>query len=334
MAKTDNRIGISDMASPRCLMQTRLLPLVVALIAASPLLMPTAHAQEYTRMVERRFDMATASPTVTIDSQFGTVTVTSGDRQVVTVRVELTVEADSREDARRIGEDIAVDVTGTRERVTLRTTFGKTSGSSEKRSMRADVTVSVPKGTRLSVRNRFGATTVSQVMGAVECEAGFGAVTITRCGSVDVRNEFGNTSINGARGETSVVSKNGRVRVWDIQGGRMENRYGDIEISKATAPITVAGQMGSIRATRIAGGSIENAYGSVDVELLPDFSGTIEAHASFGSITSDYDLEPREKRREKSYGPVPQDLIGRVGTGTGSMRIRSNFGDITLRRGN
>lgn len=318
----------TDTASPRTLMHTRLFPLVVALLAASPLL----HAQEFTRTIERRFDIGSLTPVVSIESQFGTLTVTSSDAPVVTVRLDIRVEADDDDEARSIGEGITLDASAANGRVTLRTVFSKQAGAGEKRSMRANMTVTVPKGTRLAARNRFGATTVTQVMGAVHCTAGFGAVTVTRSANVEVRNEFGNTTINGARGTTTVVSKNGKVRVWDIQGGRIESSFGDVEISKATAAVTVDTRMGSIRATRFAGGAITCAYGSVEVELVRDFSGRIEAKTSFGSVSSDFDLAPREAQRAKNFGPESQDLVGRAGGGGALLRVESSFGDVTLRR--
>lgn len=319
----------TDTASPRYVMHTRLLSLVVALLAASPIL----HAQEYTRTIERRFDIGSLTPIVSIETQFGSLTVTSTDDAVVTVRVDIRVEADDDERARSIGEGITLDATAGDGRVSLRTVFSKQAGASEKKSMRANMTVTVPKGTRLAARNRFGSTTITQVMGAVHCTAGFGEVTVSRSANVEVHNEFGNTTINGARGTTTVVSKNGRVRVWDIQGGRIESSFGNVEISKATAAVTVESRMGSIRATRLAGGTITCAYGSVEVELVRDFSGRIEAKTSFGSVSSDFDLAPREGSRVKTFGPESQDLVGRAGGGSAHLRVESSFGDITLRRG-
>ncbi|MBI5646207.1 MAG: DUF4097 family beta strand repeat protein [Ignavibacteriae bacterium] len=292
---------------------------------------PFASAQKFERKVEKHFEVQ-ANPTVRVESKFGPVTIKGTESSIVDVKVHITVEDDDYENAKERAEDVDVVIDGSRNEVRVEVDWDGSRSNSGKQSMNASIVVSVPKRSVLDIANKFGSITVADVEGSVSVQAQFGSIEITRCANVEAKNSFGNTTLGSIKGAFKVESKNGKVRAYDVPGGEISNAFGAIEVSDASGPVSLLGRMGSITAKNIPGGRIQNSYGSTAVSLVRDFTGVIEAKTRFGDVESDYPLQPRNNNRETRYGPTPEDLIGRVGNGSGKLSVLNEFGDITIRK--
>ena len=302
-----------------------------AIVALATVFTLTAAAQKFERKTEKHFDVQ-SNPTVRIDGKFGPITVKGTDANVVDVKVQLRVEEESLAAAKERAEDVDVIIEGSKNEVRVEVDWDGSASDGGKHSMNTIITLTVPRKTVLEIENKFGSTSVTDVEGSVSIEAQFGSIVVTNCTNVETKNAFGGTTLSAIRGTFKVESKNGKVRAFDVPGGEITNAFGAIEISDASGPVSVRGRMGSIAAKNIPGGHIINSYGSTTVSLVRDFSGLIEAKTRFGDVESDYPLQSREKNRETKYGPTPEDLIGRVGSGRGKLTVINEFGDITIRK--
>ena len=302
-----------------------------AVALCSALFSVGALAQKYERNVEKKFTVQ-GNPTVRVEGKFGPITVKGTDADMVDVQVRISVEDDSYDDAKELAEDVDITVEGSKNDVHVEVDWNGSQSSGSKHSLNMSIEVRVPKKTILDIENKFGSISISDVAGSVAVKAQFGSIEATRCSNVDSKNAFGSTTLNVIRGGMKIQSKNGKVRVFNVEGGEISNAFGAIEVSDASAPVMIQGRMGSITAKNIPGGHIVNSYGSTKIWLVRDFSGTIQAKTRFGDIDSDFPLRSRYKNDEARYGPVPEDLVGRVGSGKGKLSVLNEFGDITIRR--
>ena len=313
-------------------MQTRIGNIARAATLVVLLLTATALAQKYERKVEKRFEVQ-PNVSVNIVGKFGPVRVTGHDQNIVEVRVVITADEDSYADAKESADDVDVKIEGSRGSVRVETDFERLLHNNDGRhSLNIAITVTVPKPALVELRNKFGSSHATGVDGSVSLQNEFGSAVVTNCTNVRIVNAFGTTTASAIRGTLSIESKNGKVRAFDVPACRIKNAFGEIDLSDASGLVEIHGSMGAIKAKGIPGGSIANSYGSVVISLEKSFSGTIEAKTKFGSVDSDFPLEPRVKNREKQYGPVPEDLIGRIGSGSGRLRVLNEFGEITIRK--
>jgi hypothetical protein len=291
----------------------------------------TALAQKYERKVEKRIDVQ-PNAAVHIDGKFGPVTVTGADQNVVAVRIVITAEDDSYEEAKKRAEEVEVIIDESHGGVRIATDFSEHRSNKGRQSLNASITVTVPKQAILELRNKFGSSKATGVDGSVSMVNEFGSAVVTNCSNVRMQNAFGSSNASAIRGTLNIESKNGQVRAFDVPACTIRNAFGEIDLSDAHGPVQITGRMGTIKARGIPGGSIENSYGSVSISLERNFSGIIEAKTKFGSVDSDFPLEPRVKRSEKQYGPVPEDLIGRIGNGSARLQVLNEFGEITIKK--
>lgn len=307
-------------------MKTIIITLAVALLAGF-----TASAQEYERTIKESYK-TTDNPAVVIDSRFGSVDVRAGSGNTVNVAVEVTVGAESKEDARKIAEKVRVEVKGNSKKVTVRTALpgGMDEKDGAERNITIDVNVSVPAKSRVAVDSKFGDVDVSGVTGSVAAECDFGSAEIKNCANVRAQFSFGDLSLAAITGSLEAEGKMGKIIAYDIPGGKISSSYGDVEINGVKGSLELTSSMGSMSVRGMRNGSITNSYGSVDIILPASFSGRIEASSSFGSVDSDVELKSGMKKR--SPGDMGDKKYGSVGSGSDRLVIKTSFGDVNIER--
>lgn len=130
----------------------------------------------------------------------------------------------------------------------------------------ADLSVTVPEGTRVVVRTSDGAV---RVAGAV--------------GDVEVRAADGDASVTGAQGAVDVRGADGDVTVRDVAGGvDVEVGDGDVRVSDAGDDVRVRGRDGSAVVDGVRGDAeVRTSDGHLEVR---DVRGSLAARTSDGDV--------------------------------------------------
>jgi hypothetical protein len=243
----------------------------------------------------------------------------SGDR----VEVLATI----RVDPRSVAKDIAFDVRDqAADSVEICTLFRGVSacdpeedgGSWADRTASVSYSVQLPKGMRLGVTTHNGDVIVMQVVAE--------AAVASANGDVVIRESEGRAVATSGNGDVTVALAMGAVRASSGNGNVMVN---------AAGPITANSGNGDVDA-RIAplGASLDSrpmtltsGNGDVRLSLPADFNGQVDASASHGKITSDFDVRT-QGRMERSR------LRGSIGTGNGPLiKLSSGNGRLEIRKG-
>ncbi len=179
---------------------------------------------------------------------------------------------------------------------------------------RANVTVQVPRGTRVRVGSGNG--DVSLAMAAAEARVASGN---------------GRVRVSGVRGEVTASSGNGRVTVEEVTGPvRASSGNGDVTIGTVEGPVSASSGNGDILVSmeRITGsGDMEfsSGNGRVEVTLPASFEAEVDAHTGSGAITTDFPI--------KVTGRLTRSrLRGTIGEGGRRLRMSTGNGSMELRR--
>jgi lia operon protein LiaG len=262
------------------------------------------------------------------------------------------------------GDRIAfADVGGwsrTRLRVRDDGTFGDGDGSRDGREVtigrsggldaRATVTLAVPAGRRVAIYIGAGEATVTNVDGAISVHASAAKVTTTNTrGSLTLDTGSGEVSVSDATGSLNVDSGSGGVTLRGLSGDRLvvdagsgRFRAEQVEVADLRLDLGSGGaELTAVRApsVRIDAGSgdvnldlrsaarlldIDSGSGSVTLRLPPAFGADLDIDAGSGGYRVDFPVT--FTRRSRSH------LSGRVGDGSGRVRIDSGSGEVRLMR--
>jgi DUF4097 and DUF4098 domain-containing protein YvlB len=198
-----------------------------------------------------------------------------------------------------------------------------------------DVAVDVPSGSRLTVETSVGRVRTLGPLGATRIKSSTGDVKIERAERLEVRASSGEVAVGQVDGELEITSGNGPTRV-DYVGGAatLKASNGDIHVGVAGGPLTAKLANGSI-SIREALDSVtgRSSYGKIRLDEVS--TGAIQLDASYGEVlvgirhgvAAWLDVQSKNGvvRNDMAAGEGPSR-----GEGTVEVRVRTNYGDITV----
>jgi lia operon protein LiaG len=212
----------------------------------------------------------------------------------------------------------------------------------------ADIRILVPKGKKLEVKWGHGEGTVSRVDASVGIDAASMPVTVTDVkGPLGVDIGSGRVTVNGASGSIAIDTGSGEVDLRDVHGGRIDVDTGSGEVTGQgldSDPVSISTGSGEIRLVEVRSDQVnlDSGSGEISVELngsmkelvvdtgsgdvsvlIPRGTGAdLSVETGSGDIETNLVVETRYRKRN--------ELVGRIGTGGGSIRIETGSGNITL----
>ncbi|MCX7523468.1 DUF4097 family beta strand repeat-containing protein [Microbacterium sp. STN6] len=266
-----------------------------------------------------------------INLQVGAIEVIASDRDDTVV----TVSATNPEKAvdRRGAEETTVAFDGGR--LTIRGPKPRISWIGPTESV--DVTVELPTGSRLSAELAVGNLTASGRLGATRVKSSVGAVEADATGDLWVRTSHGSVTVGTVDGGAEITADQGQIRAERIAGDAMlkashgsiqlgetggdldaKLSYGDLEISRALASVTAKTAYGNIQLNEVSSGAVqlESGFGQVAVGVRAGVPAWLDLSSKEGHVRNELDREAAPDASEETV----------------TVRARTQFGDITIRR--
>jgi hypothetical protein len=290
-----------------------------ATLLAAAAIAPSARAEEVVKTYT-----VTGRANVRVDTNDGSVRVTTSDTKQVELRVEyqgLELGRNLRVDSRQEGDKVEL---------TARMT-GHWGFSWGHNSRGLHIEVRMPREADLQVETGDGSVQADSINGTVNVHTGDGSVKANSLrGTIDLHTSDGSITVDGLKGDIRLRTGDGSIEAHDVDG-RVEADSGDghIRITGRFDGLNVKTGDGSVD-TRVQPGSkmasswsIRTGDGSVDLVLPGDFQADINAttgdgHISLGiPVTIEGTFSKSEIRGKMNGGGQPLTIH----TGDGSIRL-------------
>jgi len=262
----------------------------------------TAFAREE---VKRDFQRTVTLPVgrfFKLTNAFGNVSVHREAGRSAAIRASIECSADSNAQAQKLCNDIQISFQEGNSGVTVETGFPQDTG---KRNIgfRVHYDIALPDETLLTVQNRFGDVTLTDVRGDATVRNSNGDVRMNGGRAPrDIENMFGNVELRSQQGPIKLITANGDVVIDNNTGAlRVDNRFGDVTVTNNGGNVTVSNSSGAVTVSNITGEvSITHSFGGITVKgagdrvnvqnrngaiTLDDVAGAITARSSFQGIT-------------------------------------------------
>lgn len=236
------------------------------------------------------------------------------------------------------------------------------------KSQSGDLRVDDVRG-NLSVESDYTPMTITNIAGFADIKTQSGTVKIRQVDGVSVNANYSNIEINTVSGKSNkdiiVNSQSGALVVEDVVGNlRIDNPYSRIQLKNVKGNVRITTQSGTVNADGVAGDwdsetqyssirvkglsakniradnssnpiafelttvpsliDIHNQYAHVAVTMPKGFGGDVNLDVEYGTIETNFPLTTKNKSGS-GYA------IGKVGSGTGSIKIETTSGNISLR---
>jgi hypothetical protein len=275
---------------------------IISALLATGLFAATVQADDYAKS----FTVANRA-NVRVDTNDGSVSVTTGDTQQVEFRVEYQGYA--------LNKSLDIESSQHGDEVELTARISNTWHFSIGMMRRLHIEVRMPKDADLQVRTGDGSIKAAGVSGTIDLHSGDGSLTV-RSLKGSLRLHTGDGSIEGTDldGKCDAVSGDGRIR--------LTGRFDVLSVKSGDGSVGVEALHGS---KLDSGWNISSGDGGIDVALPGDLPANIDASTSDGHISSDIPITVE--------GIISKSRIrGKMNGGGSTLTIHTGDGSIHLKQ--
>jgi len=271
-----------------------------------------------------------ANDKLSIENSFGDVVISTWDKNVIQVDIEIGVNASSEQKAQDMLDKIQVTDNQSGGSISFKTDVGDINGNrgnhhknmdyGDDRKFYIDYKVHMPASNRLKVENSFGKTTVPNMKGEVSLTSKFGSLNTGKLDNVeDIDVEFGSAEIGPVNNGTLTFKFNSKSHVASVSGSvKFKCEFsGEVEVGVENAKQEL---------------NALQSYSTVKMMVSKNLSASFDIHTSFGNFQNRTDFEIEEaKEDDDQYGPhFDKDFSGKAGDGKARIKIKSSFGKVRL----
>lgn len=263
------------------------------------------------------------SDKISFTNQFGELKILTWDKNEVKATVTITAEANTDEKAQAILDHITIEDGKTNDGVYFKTKFNKKKdpkwSKGEKQGFHINYEVYMPARNPLVTKNDFGPTSLGDHQGEVTLESKFGSLTAGKLSNVkQVRIEFGKGTI-GSISNGNLVIKFSKAAIDNLDGNvNAVFEYCDVAklgVDNDTKTLTV-----------------KNSFSHLYLDVNTNISANFDISTHFGDLHNKTNFDIKEEKEDKEeHGPrFNKRYQGRSGSGGTAMKIKSDFGQITI----
>jgi hypothetical protein len=265
-----------------------------------------------------------SSDKLNIQNSFGSVKVTTWDRNEIKVDVAVEVSANTEALAQKMLDRITVTDGKSGSEISFKTSMNdrnnKNNGSKdEKSSMEINYTISMPANNALTVKNEFGSTTIPDFRGEVDLTSKFGSLTTGNLSSIKAINvEFGKANLTNIT-SAPVTIKFSKAVISKLSGAVKLN----LEFCSSVR-LSLDNNLSSL--------DLKTSYSTVNLKPLANLQASYNIFTSFGSFKNTSDIKfTSDEDDNNDRGPkFDYEYSGKSGSGSVPVKVKSSFGKIIL----
>lgn len=246
----------------------------------------------FSRVVEKTYPVAGAAD-IFVYHRFGAIRVLGWDQKVIRVKADITVGAENAIQAERFAQQVEISGNHVGDRLEVRTVYPPIERDA-KRWYTADLEISVPRNTRLSLDNRWGDISINGTSGDITLDSHYGDIDLVDLSGVVSARAKGAFALRavGLHKGGDFFLRSTEAYFEDVSGSLYVNNYlGPIEIRAPGEQVDM---------------NVFGESGPIHLYLPSDSSPNIEASVEFGAIESDL-LLSSETWGEYTHGRLVND---------------------------
>lgn len=279
-------------------------------------------------IVNEQFDIS-SSALLKIKNKYGNISCSNWDKQSVSIKVIVNVEANSQKEADKLLSSISVSLDHSASLIDAETKFGGSWGKSKNNNLSVDYQILMPVSLKIDIDNSFGAIVLEQVNEKAILLSAYGSLTADKLNGIDnrVNVEFGKGTVN----EMKSGSLNVKYSNFNLNHG--ENikavfKYSDLEV-EAIDLLDINIEGGKLKANKI--NSLTGITKFTDVKVFSLMS-QVNLSLEYGNVNI-IELKP-EVSNVKLISKFSGIKLGISPLNTYKIIAETKFGDFTYPKAN
>ncbi len=274
-----------------------------------------------TKAVNKSYNVS-SSDKLNIQNSFGSVKVTTWDRNEIKVDVDIEVSATTEALAQKMIDRISVTEAKNGSEISFKTSMkdnNTNNSKDEKSTMHINYSISMPANNPLTVKNEFGKTTIPDFKGEIDLTSKFGSLTAGNLANIKgIHVEFG------------------KANLANINSAPVTIKFSKAVISKLSGAVKLNLEFcNSVRLTldnNLTSLDLKTSYSTVNLKPSVSLQASYNISTSFGSFKNTSDIKfSNDGDGDDNHGPkFDYEYSGKSGTGAVPVKVKSSFGKIIV----
>ncbi len=319
---------------------------------------------EQTKVIEKTFNV-NSNANLSINNRYGNVTMTTWDKNVIEIRVEIKVDGKDNDAVKEKLNSITIDFNANASNVSAITQIADIRGG-KKTNIAIHYTVKLPKTNNIDIRNRYGNLFLDELKGTSNINLDYGNVTIgklhnalntinldyvtsakidyIKSANIDV--DYSKIEINKAEvlnlnadytdvslGDISDLINNmdyGNLNVTKVDKVSNTSDYTNIKIGTITHSFVSSGDYGAISIQRVSRGFekiiISADYTGVNMGIDSSAGYSVVANMKYGDLKYPSNVTMSKKIVKNTSSYYE----GKTSNASGSIEINMSYGGIKI----
>jgi len=268
--------------------------------------------------------------TLVLDSDRGSIEVSSGGRDQVRVDIEREIRGSTSEDVKRVLNELNLSCRQEGKNVYITARYpGNNWGFSWNNRLKLRFVILVPDKFNVDLKTGGGSITLNDLQGTVQARTSGGSLHFGHInGSVDGRTSGGSISLEGGSGPVDVETSGGSIRIGKAEGPiNAHTSGGGIKVEEVRGRIRASTSGGSVEATITSQPEgdceLSTSGGSIRAQLNRNLNLDLEAKTSGGSVHNRIPVQ--------THGDLSRNrLEATMNQGGPRLRLHTSGGSITI----
>lgn len=254
-----------------------------------------------------------------ISNQFGDVHINNGTASEARVEVEMIANGKSDAEAQELLDKISIEEsTGSTLAIATRLQkFNGNNGSHKKVTI--NYKVWLPASMAIRLTNQFGNLVIPDWKGRSN-------ITV----------KFGDLIAGHLADNEQTVVEFGKMNVKAVTGGKIDGQYSKVVVAGINGHVRV--NFDFCNSPEITVGNdfeslnVANSYSSIKLFVPADYKGKFDIRTSFSNLKNNSAFAIKEDGDPDRKGPrFDKDYLGSAGTDSTLIKVKSSFGDVTIK---
>lgn len=283
---------------------------VVLMVFLSTSSYTKAQNTEKTKVINKNYTV-NANDKLTIENQFGKVSVETWDKNEIDV--EITIKVSAKSESRTLSllneidvNDIKINNNVNSKSVYLKTIIPNNTVKLGKQNISIDYLVKMPVNSPLNIQNKFGNVYIGDFNSALQVNVSYGSIKINKLSGANKRINvsFGSADIDYID-EVDLESKYSKINIEKIIKGDVKNQFGKTYIIEAS----------QLR--------INQKYGDLDIKKVNELIAQVE----FSNI----DVDAIGKSAELNLKYSGNADLGQISSSVNLLKINAGFSTVHMK---
>jgi DUF4097 and DUF4098 domain-containing protein YvlB len=203
--------------------------------------------ESFTYVEEKSQPLTKKDGTLEIQNQYGNVEINVHNLPELKIRLEKKIRSKDETKAKELSGPLKIKVEARSLGYAVSTNRDQLH-EEEREGIKTNLTIWIPKLTRVMVSNKYGSITLKGVVGTHNLNNGYGAINVSDIeGSLHIENQNGPITVTEVSGDCDISNKYGAIELDTIGGkAQIDDGYGSVVLRKIKGPVQLVHKYGSL----------------------------------------------------------------------------------------